>query len=73
MSDQFFLRSIVWNIINNNNYEFAIIDDILTIYSIQCSLSNKGATYDNAIPEVIFKFFETECVRNQRFENLISL
>ncbi|MFC5974646.1 IS3 family transposase [Carnobacterium antarcticum] len=56
-----------------NEFDNRLIDDVLTAFSIQRSLSNKGTPYDNAVAEAMFKVFKTEFVRNQHFENLVSL
>lgn len=46
------------------------IDDLLTEFGIERSLSKKGCPYDNAVAEATFKIIKTEFVRNRPFEDL---
>lgn len=63
----------VFHTVRGNEFDNRLIDDVLTAFSIQRSLSNKGTAYDNAVAEAMFKVFKTEFVRNQHFENLVRL
>lgn len=56
-----------------NEFDNHLIDDVLRAFSIERSLSNKGNPYDNAVAEALFKVFKTEFVRNQCFEDLLTL
>ncbi len=46
-----------------------IIDDLLTTFKINCSLSKKGCPYDNGVAEATFKVVKTEFAFNNIFES----
>ena len=50
-----------------------MIDDILSAFKIDRSLSNKGNPYDNAISEAINKILKTEFIYQTKFETLDQL
>lgn len=49
------------------------IDDLLSTFSVNRSLSRKGLPYDNAVAEAAFKVIKTEFVNNNKFDNLWEL
>jgi len=53
-----------------SEFDNRLIDDVLTKYSIQRSLSRKGNPYDNAVAEATYKIFKTEFCFNRKFSNL---
>ncbi len=56
-----------------NEFKNQIIDDTLSAFGINRSLSMKGCPYDNAVAEATFKIIKTEFVNSQIFENLDQL
>ena len=56
-----------------SEFDNRLIDDVLTKYSIQRSLSRKGNPYDNAVAEATYKIFKTEFCFNRKFSNLQQL
>lgn len=56
-----------------NEYKNKIIDDVLTAFDIERSLSAKGCPYDNAVAEATFKIFKTEFAFNKIFNSLEEL
>lgn len=56
-----------------NEFKNQIIDDMLTVFHIQRSLSMKGCPYDNAVAEATFKVFKTEFVCGRNFESIQQL
>lgn len=50
-----------------------LIDDLLSTFNIQRSLSKKGCPYDNAVAEATFKIIKTEFVFNETFSDLATL
>lgn len=50
-----------------------IIDEALSTFDIQRSLSMKGCPYDNAVAEAMFKVFKTEFANGAHFESLDQL
>jgi len=56
-----------------NEFKNKIIDEILSTFNIQRSLSNKGCPYDNAVAETTYKTFKTEFINGQKFKNLTQL
>ncbi|MDR3260128.1 MAG: hypothetical protein LBT51_11015 [Fusobacteriaceae bacterium] len=47
-------------------YKNKFIDEILGVFSIECSLSTKGCPYDNAVAKTTFKIIKTKFI-NKRF------
>ena len=56
-----------------NEYDNALIDNILDTFKIERSLSNKGNPYDNAVSEATNKILKTEFVYQRKFETLEQL
>ncbi len=56
-----------------NEFKNKIIDEILIIFNIKRSLSNKGCSCDNAVAEKTYKTFKTEFIKDKKFENLTQL
>ncbi len=50
-----------------------IIDDVLSTFKINRSLSLKGCPYDNAVAESTFKIFKSEFVYGRNFPSLSAL
>lgn len=56
-----------------NEFKNKIIEDILTKFNIQRSLSQKGTPYDNAVAEATYKIFKTEFCFNRIFDSFEQL
>ncbi|GAA3652651.1 hypothetical protein GCM10022323_12940 [Asaccharospora irregularis DSM 2635] len=56
-----------------NEFKNKIIDDLLTTFQINRSLSKKGCPYDNAVAEATFKVVKTEFAFNRIFESFEEL
>ena len=56
-----------------NEFKNKLIDELLSTFNINRSLSNKGCPYDNAVAEATFKIIKTEFVFNRRFSSLEEL
>ena len=56
-----------------NEFKNKIIEDILTKFNIQRSLSQKGTPYDNAVAEATYKIFKTEFCFNRIFNSFEQL
>ncbi|MCG4587290.1 integrase core domain-containing protein, partial [Anaerosalibacter bizertensis] len=56
-----------------NEYDNALIDNILSTFNIERSLSNKGNPYDNAVSEATNKILKTEFIYQRKFETLEQL
>ena len=56
-----------------NEFKNKVIDEILTAFDIQRSLSRKGCPYDNAVAEATFKIIKTEFVKGQIYDSLEQL
>ena len=56
-----------------NEFKNEIIDNLLTTFNINRSLSNKGNPYDNAVAEAAFKVVKTEFAFNKIFNNFKEL
>lgn len=56
-----------------NEYDNALIDDILSTFKINRSLSNKGNPYDNAVSEATNKTLKTEFIYQRKFDTLEQL
>ncbi len=56
-----------------NEFKNKLIDDALTTFKIQRSLSMKGCPYDNAVAEATFKIIKTEFVKGSYFDSLEEL
>jgi len=50
-----------------------LIDQVISTFQIQRSLSMKGCPYDNAVAEATFKIFKTEFVYGRNFDSLYHL
>lgn len=51
-----------------NEFKNALIDESMTTFKIQRSLSMKGCPYDNAVAEATFKLIKTEFVKHKQFK-----
>lgn len=49
------------------------IDELLSEYNIERSLSDKGNPYDNAVSETTFKILKTELINDMHFDTLEQL
>ncbi|MEH6945314.1 IS3 family transposase, partial [Bacillus sp. JJ722] len=49
------------------------IDELLSTYNIEKSLSHKGNPYDNAVTEATFKLLKTELINGAHFLTLEQL
>lgn len=56
-----------------NEFKNKLIDETLSVFEIERSLSHKGCPYDNAVAEATFKIIKTEFVKNQTFLSLYHL
>lgn len=56
-----------------NEFKNKAIDEILTTFHIERSLSKKGCPYDNAVAEATFKIVKTEFAFNRIFESFEEL
>ena len=56
-----------------SEFKNQIIEQILTKFNIQRSLSNKGTPYDNAVAEATYKIFKTEFCFNRIFDSFEQL
>ena len=56
-----------------NEFKNKIIDDVLTTFNIDRSLSKKGCPYDNAVAESTYKIIKTEFAFNRKFESFEEL
>lgn len=56
-----------------NEFKNKLIDDVISTFGIQRSLSKKGCPYDNAVAEATYKIFKTEFAYNRRFESFEEL
>lgn len=56
-----------------NEFKNKIIDDLLNVFEIKRSLSEKGCPYDNAVAEAGFKVVKTEFAFNKIFNSLEEL
>jgi len=56
-----------------NEFKNKLIDELLTTFNIERSLSKKGCPYDNAVAEATFKIIKTEFVFNRKFNSLKEL
>ena len=53
-----------------NEYDNALIDNVLNTFKIERSLSNKGNPYDNAVSEATNKILKTEFIYQSKFDTL---
>ena len=58
---------------SGNEFKNAIIDEILTGFEIDRSLSHRGTPYDNAVAESTYKIFKTEFAFDRVFQSLTEL
>lgn len=56
-----------------NEFKNKIIDQLLSTFKIQRSLSAKGCPYDNAVAEATYKIFKTEFINGRKFNDLAEL
>ena len=56
-----------------SEFKNKIIDEILTVFNIERSLSAKGCPYDNAVAEAMYKVFKTEFAFNRTFNSFEEL
>ena len=50
-----------------------LIEELLTTFGIERSLSKKGCPYDNAVAEATYKIFKTEFVKRRSFTSFEEL
>lgn len=63
----------MFHIDRGSEFKKLLIDEVISTFNIQRSLSMKGCPYDNAVSEATFKLVKTEFVKNRRFESLKQL
>ena len=56
-----------------NEFKNKIIEEVLTTFNIDRSLSKKGCPYDNAVAEATYKIIKTEFAFNRIFESFEEL
>ena len=56
-----------------NEFKNQLIDETLSTFNIDRSLSKKGCPYDNAVAEATFKIIKTEFINQYTFDNLDDL
>lgn len=56
-----------------NEFKNRIVEEVLSAFEMERSLSHKGCPYDNAVAEATFKIIKTEFVWNQTFHSLEEL
>ncbi|WP_339025194.1 IS3 family transposase [Spiroplasma endosymbiont of Agriotes lineatus] len=56
-----------------NEFKNNIIDQLLSTFKIQRSLSAKGCPYDNAVAKATYKVFKTEFINGRKFNDLAQL
>ena len=56
-----------------NEFKNQLIDETLSTFKIDRSLSQKGCPYDNAVAEATFKIIKTEFINQYRFDTLDEL
>lgn len=56
-----------------NEFKNSVIDELLTTFNINRSLSKKGCPYDNAVAEATFKVIKTEFAFNRIFKDFEEL
>lgn len=56
-----------------NEFKNKIIDEVLTTFNIDRSLSKKGCPYDNAVAEATYKIIKTEFTFNRILESFEEL
>lgn len=56
-----------------DEFKNKIIDEVLTTFNIDRSLSQKGCPYDNAVAEATYKIIKTEFAFNRIFESFEEL
>lgn len=54
-------------------FKNALIEELLTTFDIQRSLSYKGCPYDNAVAESLYKTLKVEFIRKRNFDTLEQL
>jgi transposase InsO family protein len=54
-------------------FDNILIEEVLSMFNIARSLSNKGTPYDNAVAEATYKIFKTEFCLNKKFDSLEQL
>ncbi len=73
MSANISLKTInIFHTDRGNEFKNKIIDEVLTAFGIDRSLSKPGCPYDNAVAETTYKTFKTEFC-DKRFETLEQL
>lgn len=56
-----------------SEFKNKLIDEALSTFNIQRSLSMKGCPYDNAVAEATFKIIKTEFIKRRHFDSLKNL
>ena len=54
-------------------FDNQLIDDMLEVFGITCSLSQAGCPYDNAVAESTYRSFKLEFIRQETFQSLEEL
>lgn len=68
------LRNIqIFHSDRGSEFKNELLDEVISTFGIQRSLSMKGCPYDNAVAEATFKIFKTEFVYGRNFESLSQL
>ena len=74
LSIPYALRGIkIFHSDRGNEYDNALIDNILSTFKIDRSLSRKGNPYDNAVSEATNKALKIEFIYQHKFETLEQL
>ena len=63
----------IFHLDRGNEYDNALIDNILDTFKIDRSLSRKGNPYDNAVSEATNKILKIEFIYQSKFETLEQL
>lgn len=56
-----------------NEFKNKTIDEVISTFDIERSLSNKGCPYDNAAAESLYNILKTEFVKGRDFESIDTL
>ncbi|MGI6706275.1 MAG: IS3 family transposase [Clostridia bacterium] len=56
-----------------NEFKNKLIDEVIDVFGIERSLSNKGCPYDNAVAESLYNILKTEFIKGNEFDNLEHL
>ncbi len=67
------LKIEIFHTDRGNEFKNNIIDQLLSTFKIQRSLSAKGCPYDNAVAEATYKVFKTEFINGRKLNDLAQL